>query len=610
VSAPPRDSPTGVRRAVEVRVDARREAAAAALLALVGVGLRLAFARAFPTIPFSDFHALIAFGTRLRDEGLTVPGWGWVQFNPGLPLLLSLLLRVFPSDPDSAARTATAVLTGLAGLVPFLLWRPFLSFRSRLLAGLVLALWPGQVFFSGVVAQENWALLPTIAVACLGVRGVRAPGLRAHPVAAGLLYAAACAIRQEMLVVLLPLLLPAAGVLPRRAGSVRRLALLFLAAGVPFLALAAERRAASGRFALTTEHGGLGVLGSIAPGAAADGWIDPTAYVAARRPELLRDLKALRDAAGSLAVEEWRRRYRYHVFRAAVSSMRLLSDSDAEDLFWSVGASDALPAALRKAGEEFAARWGPLLRLELAGISGLFAAAAVLGARRRDAAILLLVAAVLLKLAVQALVSPMGRLMVPAVALELLAVALAAALPRAASRGEGAWLLAVAAAVAALLLVATPPLRALARRKDETPLPIRRFPLAMAGGGFADCSVESGRLTGFEWGRARLALASESPPPGETARVTCDLPAAPAPLRLRLEDAYAPSGYTGRIVERVASDGRELLRHDIGGPEGATWLEVPLEGGSRVTIEILALRPDPGWAWGAASAAGFEIGRR
>ena len=92
--------------------------------------------------------------------------------------------------------------------------------------------------------------------------------------------------------------------------------------------------------------------------------------------------------------------------------------------------------------------------------------------------------------------------------------------------------------------------------------------------------------------------------------MTCDLPAAPAPLRLRLEDAYAPSGYTGRIVERVASDGRELLRHDIGGPEGATWLEVPLEGGSRVTIEILALRPDPGWAWGAASAAGFEIGRR
>jgi hypothetical protein len=121
--------------------------------------------------------------------------------------------------------------------------------------------------------------------------------------------------------------------------------------------------------------------------------------------------------------------------------------------------------------------------------------------------------------------------------------------------------------------------------------------------------VDSGRLAGFEWGRARLALASQSPPPGESARVTCELPAAGAPLRLRLEDAYAPAGFTGRVVERVATDEGELLRHDIGGPEGAAWLEVPLGGARRVTIEILAVNPDPGWAWGTASAAGFEIGK-
>jgi hypothetical protein len=57
--------------------------------------------RAFPTIPFSDFRALIDFGARLRDRGLAAPGWGWVQFNPGLPLILSVLLRAFPSDPAS-----------------------------------------------------------------------------------------------------------------------------------------------------------------------------------------------------------------------------------------------------------------------------------------------------------------------------------------------------------------------------------------------------------------------------------------------------------------------------------------------------------------------------
>jgi hypothetical protein len=407
--------------------------------------------------------------------------------------------------------------------------------------------------------------------------------------------------------VLMPLVLPAAGVWPRRAGAFRRLLWLAAAAGIPLLLLAAQRRAASGRFALTTEHGGLGLLGSVAPGAAADGWIDPTPYVAAHRPELLRDLKGLRDSATGLALQEWRRRWRYNAFRAAVSSMRLASESDAEDLFWSVGAPDSLPSVRRAEGEAFASRWGPLLRLELAAIGGLFAAAILLGARRRDPGVLLLGLAVLLKLAIQALVSPMGRLMIPAVALELLAIALAAALPRR-SRREAAGLLVCAVAVAAILLAATPPLRALARLKDEAPLPIRRFPLAMAGGGFAECRVESGRLASLEWTRARLALASQSPPPGEAARLTCDLPPAHAALRLRLEDAYAPAGFPGRVVERVEADGRELLSHDIGGPEGATWLEVPLGDARSVTIEIRAVNPDPGWAWGAASAAAFEIG--
>src|SRR6185369_6145508 len=220
-----------------------------------------------------------------------------------------------------------------------------------------------------------------------------------------------------------------------------------------------------------------------------------------------------------------------------------------------------------------------------------------------------LAAAVLLKVGIQALVSAMGRLMVPAVALELLAVALGAALLERASRRERAGLLVLAAAVAGLLLAATPPLRALARRKDEAPLPIRRFPLALGNGGFAECTVDAGRLAAIEWGRARLSLASESPPPGESARVTCELPAGGGDRTLRLEDAYAPSGYTGRVVDRVAADGRELLLHDVGGPEGATWLSVPLGSARRVTIEILAIRPDPGWAWGAASAASFEIGK-
>jgi hypothetical protein len=596
-----------VRLGAENWADARAEAFGATLVVALGVGLRLAFVHAFPTIPVSDFRFLLDFGTRLRDHGLAAHDLGWVEFNPGLPLVLSVLFRLFPSDPESTARAATAVVTGLTGLIPFVLWRPILALRWRLLAGLALALWPGQVFFSGVVAQENWALFPAIALACLGVRGVHVPHLRPRPVAAGLLYAAACALRQELLIVLLPLVLAAAGVWPRRTDRLRALLLLTVSAGIPLLLIATERRAAGGRFALTTEHGGVGLLGTVVPGAAADGWVDPKPYVAARRPELLRDRKALWESATGLALEEWRRRWRYNVFRAAVSSMRLLGDSDAENLYWSTGAAAALPPERRASGDAFAARWGPLLRLELASISGLFVAALVLGLRRHDAAILLLATAVLLKVAVQSVFSPAGRLMIPAIALELLAVALAASSLEHTPRRERAGFLCVALAAAAFLFLATPSLRALARRKDESPPEIRQFPLAIVGDGFAECRIESGRLTFFVWRRGYLGFASESPTPDESARVTCELPAAHGPLRLKLQTGYAPSGDAGHVLERVEADGRELLSRDLAGPQDTNLLELPLGDVHSVTVEILAQRMDAGSACCAVSSVGFEI---
>jgi len=577
----------------------------AALVAVVGIGVRLAFVRAFPTIPFNDFRGHVDFGLRLRDLGLAAPGYSWVQTNAGLPLLLSVLFRIFPANPDNAARVATAVVSGLAGAVPVLLWRPILARRWRLVAGLALALWPGQVLFSGVVAQENWALLPLVALACLGVRAAYLPSRPVRPIAVGLLYAWACALRQELVVVLLPLVLVAAGVAPRRTGRFRALILLLASAGVPLLLLAAERRAATGRFALTTEHGGPSLLGSVVPGAAADGWVDPKPYVAARRPELLRDRKVYRDAATGLAVEEWRRRWRYQLFRTAVSSMRLLGDSDAECLFWSVGAAEALPPERRASGEALAARSGPLLRLELAALTGLFAAAVLLGAHRRDPGILLLALAFLLKLAMQSFVSPVGRLMVPGIALELLTVSLAASrLARIPRRGR-ALLLGAAVVVAAALLLATPPLLALARRKDEAPWPIRRFPLEIAEAGLAECRVESGRVAEFEWGRGRLTLASASPGLGESTRVTCELPAAHGPLRLKLDGAHAWPGDTIRIGERVEADGRDLFAREIGQPEGAPPVEVPLGDARSVSVEIRVARPGSGWV--AGSFVGFQI---
>ena len=484
----------------------RRELLAGAGLLVLGVGLRMAFVLRVPTIAFSDFRALIDFGLEMRRQGWAPGTWHWIQFNPGLAMALSLVFRVFP-DPETSARHATAVWTGLMPLLPFLLWRPFLSLWWRLVAGLLLALWPGQIFFSGVVAQENWALLPAVALGALAVRILRTPESAARPLAAGVLLAACTAFRQELLVALLPAAIAAAGLLRKDGARLRRAAGLAAAAAVPLLALAGQRYQASGRFAITTEHGGLALLGSVVPGAAEAGWVDPRAYIAAVEPDLLENRTVARKAASRLAAAEWRRRPAFHLLRSASVSGRLAVESDADSLFWSVGSPQALPPGRMDgagAGGPLYARWFPRLRWELALIQGLFLTSVWRALRRRDAAVLVLAACVVLKFALQSVASPLGRLMIPATALELLAIGLGLAeLPTGRARRRFG-LAAVVGAVAALLLFAEPRLTALAIAKDEPPRPVSRFPLEISGGadgGLARCVVEEGEVTSIEWRR-------------------------------------------------------------------------------------------------------------
>lgn len=534
------------------RPDLAREAVAAGALLALGAGARLAFAARFPAIAFSDFRALIDFGQELARRGLTADSWHWIQFNPGLPMVLALL----PGSPESAARAATAVATGLLPLLPFLLWRPILSLPWRFASGLLLALWPGQVFFSGVVAQENWALLPVVALGCLAVRALRLPG--AYPVSAGLLLACAAAIRQELLVVLAPAALAAAGLARSNSGRFSRIVRFAVAAGLPILALALQRQAATGRFAITTEHGGLALLGSVIPGAAGPGWVDPKAYIASVDPALLEDRDAARRASSGMALSEWKRRTAFHALRSVAAAARLSVESDADDLYWSVGAPEALPESARARGAAFYSRWFPRLRWELALIQGLFAAAVLQGLRRRDAAILVLAACVLLKYGLQSVASPLGRLMVPATALELLAIALGAA-----SIGRGAWLRSafLAAAVAVGLLLVEPKLNALVVSKDEPPRAVARFPLEIGGEkAFAQCAVEAGLVTSIEWRRAWMRPG----PAGTPARVRCALPA--ISLRLRLDEA--------------SGGGREvLLAESDRAPDGTVLVELASPGG-------------------------------
>lgn len=583
-----------------------REAAGLALLTCLGLLPRLAFVSAFPTVPFSDFRSLVHFGLHLRDHGLASPDWAWQFFSPGLPMVLAGLFGIAPgADPDAVARLATAVACGLTPLLPFAIWRGVLPLWTRLLAGALLAAWPGQVMFSGVVAQDNWVLLPTVALGALAARALLSRD--GWPVAAGLLYALGVAMRQEMLVALFPPFLAAAGI-GGHAGRWRRLTLAALAAGLPLLAFAAQRHAATGRFALSSQHGGLAILGAYIPGATADAWTDPYPYVASVEPALLRDREALLAESPRLAFQEAVRRPLFHAARIASTVLNFAVTGESASLYWSVGAAEVLPASHHDRGAAFYARAGRPLAWEMAAIQALFLAAVIVGVRRRNWAILVLASAVLLKYALHAVTVSQGRYFLAATALEILAVAVAAHEVRDRRFAVGALL--VGAVLALGLFFAGPSLAGRVRGRDVDGQRTYRFFLEPRGAASAslDCVVERGRLVTLAWKwSAVIRPFQRDPAPGDVAAAACEK-TGPGALTLRVHDPYAPGGLPGRMVQRVTVDGVEALVHDVAAEAGTGWSEIPLGPGTKkVLIEIAAVRPDPGAAWGEAVPTEIQL---
>jgi hypothetical protein len=608
-----------------------RETLAFLLLLILGLLPRLAFVTTFPTLPTSDFDTLVKFGQFFHHHGIFGNEWYWEYVNPGLPVVLSGLFTIFPgSDPQSVARLATAFACGLLPILPFLIWRGVLPFWVRLLAGASLALWPGQIFFSGVVAQDNWVLLPTVALGAMAVRAlvkspVKSPdGREERPRAfiAGLLLVAGVAVRQEMLIVLFPLFLAAAGVTFRVDWW--RVFVAVFAAGLPLLALVAYRGVATGRFTLSTEHSGLAILGAYIPGAAVNAWTDPYPYIASVRPDLLRDRKALLSQAPLLAFREVLRRPGFQAIRIFQAMCTFTVRGEEVSDYWSLRAPEVLPPALHERGVAFAELTATPVRYEMAGIQGLFLAALIVGVWRRNWAVLVLASAVLLKFAIHAAVAAQGRYFFPATALELLAIAVAAyevlmAMP--ASRRLMVFVaLGVGIAFALGLLFVRLRLELYVQRHDVDRQRTYRFPVEVADRGAAlDCVVNHGLLVSLNLPRqstqsAAIRTLLTDPPWGDSAAAVCELTGTgkPLPLTLQVLDSYAPGGRPGKMLQRVEIDGVEVYSHDIAKDPGSGWADLPLgdvgEGTKRkVVIEVDALHPDPGPGWGNAAVTTFQL---
>ena len=121
-----------------------------------------------------------------------------------------------PTAPRRRRASRPPSVTGLTPLLPFLLWRPILTFRWRMAAGLALALWPGQIFFSGVVAQDNWVLCRSSRSPAWPCASCASPARTDTRLPPDFCSPRPTAIRQEMLVVMLLPALAACGPWPAR----------------------------------------------------------------------------------------------------------------------------------------------------------------------------------------------------------------------------------------------------------------------------------------------------------------------------------------------------------------------------------------------------------
>jgi hypothetical protein len=566
----------------------------------------------------------VGFAVHLKDDGLisrSAP-WFWENFNAGMPLVLAGVLKLFPhQNPDAVCRFATAVINGLLPLLPFLIWRGVLSFRVRVLAGVLLAIWPGQIFFTGVVAQDNWCIFPAVALGAMAVRAL-VDEKKAWPIAAGLTFVAAVAMRQDMLAIV-ALFLAAIRVDLWRIRW-RQVLAGTAALVLGLLGLAAYRGAASGRFALSTRHGGLTILGSYIAGSSYQGWVAPYPFIASIRPELLRDHEALMDQSLGLAIHEALRRPVFHALRIlAMTGVYAIDGESSDTLGSSLSMAEVLPEDLHERGAKLAADLKVPLHIEMALIQAFFLAAVIVGFRRRNSAILVLALAVLMKYGIHAVVDFYGRFFYPATALEFLAIALAVEemlRPKIQER-KALLMRALGAGVAfSLVLVFLAPvaLASIQRHDWDSEQHVYRFSIEPPDHtSDMSCVVRQGQvvdLTNDAEATIR-SLQQHDPLPGEKAVAECTLIGwgEPRVETLQVLDAFGPGGFGGQMVQRVKIDGKEVFFRDIGLEPGSLWSNIPLgpvgAGTKRnVTIEMEAIHPKRGMGWGYSGRVVFRMG--
>jgi hypothetical protein len=421
--------PSGITRVRMVNsMNLWQELAWLVLILIAGLVPRFIFITSFPSHPISDFLSILDFSILLRDDWLAKNAWQWQFLSPGLPLILSGILRFVRGSPEAIGRWATAFTTGLVPVLPYIFWKDVFRLRTRIFAALLLALWPGQILFSSVLAQDNWIIFPTVALSVLAVRTL-VTKKDGYPILAALLYAVTVAIRQEMMVALLPAAVIA--ILGGRAEKhIRNFFIGSSIVGVVFAALILQRGLATGRYTLTTEHLGKSVLGSYIPGAGM-GWIDPLSYVETVHPELVETdvwgTKFVNErGALNLAWQEFLHRPTFHAIRIFGLALTNLFEMDQQNLRWSLEADEVLPNEYAKDARNLMNTLGTVLQ-DYPPIVNMFFACSIffaLSQRYLLKWISPILATIVLKFGLHAVLGSQPRYFLIIIALELLTIAI------------------------------------------------------------------------------------------------------------------------------------------------------------------------------------------
>ncbi len=391
------------------------------VLAIAGASLisRFLVVYHFPTVPVSDFREFIQLAEAIRDTVWATGSPSWELRAAGLPSLLAALSWIIPVHMDTLARWATATITGILPLLPWMVLRDCVSMPVRLLSAALLAFWPDLILTSGVVSSDNWVLFPVVTSVVVATRSwiLR----RSSPILSAVLLALCTWIRPEMLLATMPFAAMACWADPVRRQ--RNLLIGCLSLMGLLSAIAAQRQAGSGQFKLAPNSSGFALLGTFMPGVYPETWRVPDyllpCHESQQRPGENTDRLFRR-----LALDEFVRRPSYHAVRAFHSTVTSWRGIGGGTLYWSLR-PDLLPLEARASAkkwldwaEPFSWRW--VLVIHVAALAA-FGVAIV----RRSPIMLAIAASIFLKVSMHAMMSVTPRYFVVPLAQELILISFA-----------------------------------------------------------------------------------------------------------------------------------------------------------------------------------------